>query len=84
MDSLSDIIKENKKAKAPAYYWQDLALKVINDLKIPNNKRSSVFKVCKENNPENIKRALNDTKELCKTGSSWRYFFKIIEENKKK
>jgi hypothetical protein len=84
MDSLADIIKENKQEKkAPAYPWQELALQIINDLKIPNNKRSSVFKVCKENEPELIKRALNDTKELCKTGSAWRYFFKLIEENKK-
>ncbi len=84
MDSLASIISNNKQEKkAPAYPWQDLALKIINELAIPNNKRSSVFKVCKENSPETIKRALNDTKELCKTGSPWRYFFKLIEENKK-
>lgn len=83
MDSFADIIKKKEKTKAPAYPWQELALKVINDLKVPNNKRSSVFKVCKENNPETIKRALNDTKELCQSGAAWRYFFKIIEENKK-
>ncbi len=83
MDSLGDIIKKNRQTKAPAYPWQELALKVIEDLKVPNDKRSSVFKACKENNPETIKRALNDTKELCKTGFPWRYFFKVLEESKK-
>ncbi len=83
MDSLADIFKENRKVKAPAYPWQDLALQIIKDLGIPKDKRSSVFKVCKENGSETIKRALNDTKELCKTGATWRYFFKLIEENKK-
>ncbi len=83
MDSLLDIIKKNRQTKPPAYPWQELALKIIEDLKIPNNKKSSVFKACKENNPETIKRALNDTKELCKSGSAWRYFFKVLEESKK-
>ncbi len=83
MDSLKDIIKENKHTKPPAYPWQELALKLIEELKVPNYKRSSVFKACKENNSEIIKRALNDTKELCKTGSPWRYFFKVLEESKK-
>jgi hypothetical protein len=83
MNSLADIIKKNRQIKPPAYPWQELALNVINDLKVPNNKKSSVFKACKENNPETIKRALNDTKELCKSGSPWRYFFKVLEESKK-
>lgn len=83
MESLSDIFKNKKDSKPPAYPWQELALTIINDLKVPNNKRSSVFKICKENHPETVKRALSDTKELCKTSSAWRYFFKLIEESKK-
>ena len=66
--------------KSPAYQWQDLALKVINELNIPNNKRSSVFRVCKQRTRQIVERAMNDTKELCKTGEKWRYFFKLIEK----
>ena len=80
MDSLSDIIKNKTSSKAPSYPWQDLALIVIKELAIPDFKRSAVFKVCKENPSEKIKRALNDTKELCSSGAQWKYFFKIINQ----
>ncbi|MDD5396769.1 MAG: hypothetical protein PHW24_01775 [Candidatus Moranbacteria bacterium] len=66
--------------KAPAYQWQELALTIIKDLDIPNNKRSSVFMVCKKHSRQIIERAFNDTKELCKSGEKWRYFFKLIEK----
>ncbi len=68
--------------KAPAYQWQDLALKVIQDLNVPNFKKSSVFKACKENNHATITRALNDTKELCHGGQKWQYFFKLVNPKK--
>jgi hypothetical protein len=74
------IKKKTPTVKAPAYQWQELALKVINDLNVPANKRGSVFQVCKKFSRQNVERALNDTKELCKSGEKWRYFFKIIEK----
>lgn len=75
---LGDILNIKKSAKPPAYQWQDLALRVIQELRIPNFKRSSVFKICKDNSKAVVEQALNDTKELCKTGNKWQYFFKII------
>jgi len=79
--SFSDIIKVKKSvSKAPAYPWQDLALRIIKELNVPGFKRSSVFKICKEKPEHLISLALNDTKELCKTGSAWKYFFKIIDQ----
>jgi hypothetical protein len=78
--SLSDIFKAKKTIKAPAYPWQDLALRVIKELSIPNFKRSSVFKICKEKPASQIEMVMNDTKELCKTGAAWKYFFKIIDQ----
>ncbi len=89
--SLSDIMmakmKKTNQIKPPAYEWQDLALRLIKELGIPNFKRGSVFKVCKENSKELIEKCLNDTKELCQTGDRWKYFFKLItkkfEEPKK-
>ena len=78
--SFSEIIAKKKSVKAPAYPWQDLALSVIKELSIPNFKRSAVFKVCKEKTPEEIRRAITDTKELCQTGEKWKYFFKVIEK----
>ena len=78
--SFSEIIAKKKVVKAPAYPWQDLALSVIKELAIPNFKRGSVFKVCKEKTPEEIRRAITDTKELCQLGEKWKYFFKVIEK----
>lgn len=71
----------NKKTKKPPkYQWQDFALKIIKALNIPNNKKSSVFKICKIYPKNFIENCLNDTKELCKTGEKWRYFFKLINK----
>lgn len=82
--SFSDIFKNKKTvSKPPAYPWQELALQVIKDLSVPGFKRSSVFKACRDMPAEKIKTALNDTKELCKSGSQWQYFFKIVSELKK-
>ena len=80
--SLSDIfkVKAVKSVKPPAYPWQDLALRIIKELNIPTFKRSSVFKVCKNKPISVIERALNDTKELCKTGTQWKYFFKVLDK----
>lgn len=82
--SFADIFKQKPKIKPPAYPWQDLALRVIKELSIPNFKRGAVFKVCRDLPANTIMLAMNDTKELCKSGASWKYFFKIIDGNKKK
>lgn len=83
--SFADIFKSRTPAKkAPAYPWQYLALTIVNELSVPNFKRSSVFKVCRDLPENTIKIALNDTKELCKSGAKWKYFFKIIEGIKTK
>lgn len=65
--------------KAPTFQWQELALKIIQEFDVPTNKKSSVFKVCKQHSKLIIERALSDTKELCKSGEKWRYFFKVID-----
>jgi hypothetical protein len=82
---IGDLIKNKAKRIAPpVYVWQELALRVIEELGIPGFKRSAVFKVCKQLPEFLIKKALNDTKELCRTGAKWKYFFKIIADGKKK
>jgi hypothetical protein len=78
--SFADIVKAKPKVKAPAYPWQDLALRIIKELNIPSFKRAAVFKVCRDLPAHKVSLALNDTKELCKTGSAWKYFFKIIDQ----
>lgn len=77
-EKLDSLIGRGQKKKPPAYQWQELALRVISELGVPNKKRSAVFKICKENNKNFIERCLNDTKELCRTGQCWKYFFKLI------
>ena len=80
LKSFGELMKNRVVKKAPAYQWQDLALRIINELNIPNNKRSSVFRVCKQQSKQIVERAMNDTKELCKSGEKWRYFFKLIDK----
>ncbi len=81
--SFADIVKNKKTVKPPAYPWQELALRIIKELGIPNFKRSAIFKVCKEHPTHIIETALNDTKELCTDGQKWKYFFKIIDNTNK-
>lgn len=80
MEDIAKLIKSRQNKKAPAYPWQDLALRVIKELAIPTFKRGAVFKVCKELSPTLVERAMNDTKELCKNGEAWKYFFKIADQ----
>lgn len=77
-EKLGDVIKQYRSTKPPAYEWQEFALYVIQRLNIPNFKRNSVFKICKENSKSEVEAAMNDTLELCDTGAKWKYFFKII------
>jgi len=85
MDDIKNILQNRSTKKPPAYQWQDLALNVIRELSIPNFKRAATFKVCKEKNEAIIKQALIDTKELCRDGEKWKYFFKVLgpKNNKK-
>ncbi|OGY47008.1 MAG: hypothetical protein A3J65_04295 [Candidatus Buchananbacteria bacterium RIFCSPHIGHO2_02_FULL_45_11b] len=81
LQNFKDVIAQKKPAvKPPAYPWQEMALKIIAELNIPPQKRNSVFLVCKKNPKAYVEKCLNDTKELCKTGERWKYFFKLIEK----
>lgn len=80
--SFGDILKTKVNKKPPAHQWQDLALRVVQELNVPLFKRNSVFQVCKKLPRNFIEKCLNDTKELCKTGEKWKYFFKIVGTNK--
>jgi len=84
MQQIADIFKNKKQTKkAPAYQWQDLALRIINELAIPQSKRNSVFKVCKNYDKNFVEKCLDDTKELARGTARWRYFFKLVAEYKK-
>jgi hypothetical protein len=81
---LGDLFTKIQQPKPPAYQWQDLALRIIKDLGVPGFKRNSVFKICKDNPQEIVEKAVNETKELCKTGEKWKYFFKVADSINKK
>ncbi|MBU0721949.1 hypothetical protein KKA93_00630 [Patescibacteria group bacterium] len=83
LEKLCDLFNQGLKKprlrpNMPTYAWQDLALRVIKELNIPNFKKSAVFKVCKLKSRIYVEKCLNDTKELCQTGEKWKYFFKLI------
>lgn len=85
MDKIKDIFKNKPQSvKPPAYEWQDLALRVINELGVPGFKRNSIFKACKQYPKVMIEKAMNDTKELCEDGECWKYFFKVLADLEKK
>lgn len=81
-EKINKFLNIKQRKKLPAYQWQDLALQVIEELKIPNFKRNSVFKVAKENNRQFVLQCLNDTKELCQKGEKWKYFFKVVSDKR--
>lgn len=82
-EGIKDILSAKKPGvKPPAYEWQDLALRIIKELNVPGFKKSSVFKVCKEKSKIFIEGCLSDTKDLCKTGEKWKYFFKLTVDEK--
>ncbi|MBU1203153.1 hypothetical protein KKH39_03905 [Patescibacteria group bacterium] len=83
MQQIADIFKDKKDIKkAPAYQWQDFALKIIEELGVPNFKRNSVFKICKDYDRVFVEKCLDDTKELAQGGDKWKYFFKLIANKK--
>ena len=76
---ISQLIKRPRPIIKPtAYPWQQLALEVIERLRIPNFKRNSVFQACRQFPESVIRQAVIDTQELCQQGSRWQYFFKIL------
>lgn len=79
-EKFGSILQAKKTKKPPAYQWQDFALRVIKELGAPADKKSSVFKVCKQFPKPFVEKCLNDTKELCQTGERWKYFFKLISK----
>ncbi|RJQ33947.1 hypothetical protein C4566_02825 [Candidatus Parcubacteria bacterium] len=84
MEKIADIFQNKAPGKkAPAYQWQDLALQIINELGVPNFKRSSVFKICKEHERNFVEKCFDDTKELAE-GDRWKYFFKLATNKNKK
>jgi hypothetical protein len=83
MASLFDNDKKISPKKPPAHEWQELALAIIEKLNIPNFKRSSVFKICKNHPKTFVERCLSDTMELCEEGEKWKYFFKVVASGKK-
>jgi hypothetical protein len=82
-NKIGDLLNQKPAKKPPAYQWQELALQMIKDLNIPADKKNSVFKICKQFPKIIIEKSLNDTKELCRSGEKWKYFFKIVSGGKK-
>jgi len=82
--NIKEILNRRRTAgpAAPAYPWQDLALRIVKQLAIPPYKKSAVFKVCRDLPQSFILGCLSDTQELCKSGEKWRYFFKLTDQYK--
>ena len=80
MENIKNLLRPLEIKKAPAYKWQELALEIVGTLIDGNNKKSSIFKCCKEN-AHFAKIAFEDCKELNKLYSH--YFLKVYNELKK-
>lgn len=79
-ENIADIMQAKQPKKPTAHKWQEIALRIITELNIPDYKKSSVFKICKELPLQFVESCLNDTKELCKGGNKWQYFFKLTSQ----
>ncbi|PIP34222.1 hypothetical protein COX69_04340 [Candidatus Falkowbacteria bacterium CG_4_10_14_0_2_um_filter_48_10] len=77
LTGIKDILAKKSGSKPPTHIWQEFALRVISELRIPAFKRNAVFLVCKTNSRHFLEQCLNDTKELCQQGEAWKYFFKL-------
>jgi hypothetical protein len=75
---IDKIFSSKKNIRPAAYDWQDFALKIIDELKVPSYKKSVIFQICRDYPKNILDHALIDTHELCKTGAKWRYFLKIL------
>ena len=60
VQSFSDIARKKQSVPPPAYEWQDLALRIIDELGIPRQKRNAVFRVCKLLPKRAVEKALNE------------------------
>jgi hypothetical protein len=85
LQSLGSLFSQKKQEgkKPPAYQWQDLALQLVKELNPPPFKKSSIFKICRDSSREFVEMCLNDTRELCKSGDRWKYFFKVVANRQK-
>ncbi len=83
-EKISKILKQKQPEKPPAYQWQEFALRIIKELGVPSFKKNSVFKAAKEYPRPVVEKCLSDTKELCQRGAKWKYFFKLISQNRKR
>ncbi len=83
LQSLGGLFGKVEEKKPPAYQWQEVALNIIKEFNVPFNRKSSVFKACKDKHKNVVARCITDTRELCKSGEKWRYFFKLINESSK-
>jgi hypothetical protein len=82
MDSIQQILakKLEAKKKKKTYYWQEIALEIIQFTGADKKESSSVFRSCKENISA-AQRSLTDCKELNKPFVN--YYFKVFNEHKK-
>ena len=74
MENIKNLLKPLQIKKAPAYKWQELALEIVGALTDGQNKKSSIFKCCKES-ARFAKIAFEDCKELNKLYAN--YFLKV-------
>ena len=83
MEAINILLKENRIKKKPVNTnsWQGLALEIMSKIKVRPHQRSSVFKVCKQN--EHMARiAFLDSIELEKPYIN--YFFKVFSNLNKR
>lgn len=75
---LSRYQKPQEKKRA-IHRWQELALTIIKELKVPAYERGLIFKICCENPEAYVEHCFNETKECAKDMSrASHYFVKLI------
>lgn len=77
MDSIANMIQFKQQKETKTLPWQELALDIIKELRVPVYQKGSVFKCCKTDE-RRARFALTDCQELGKR--HLKYFFKVYSE----
>lgn len=73
-EKIGNLFNKKTAAKPPAYQWQDLALRVIKELSIPDVKKAPCLKLAKKSRKISLKAALTTRKNFARQGISGNIF----------
>jgi hypothetical protein len=75
-------LEEHYSKKKAVYPWQELAVKICKELKVPPKEQGNIFRVCKIFPLPFVEHAFNETRELAAGDLRSHYFIKVLYSKK--